>query len=444
MLRLIFVFGIIAVGTYYAMQGAFYALLFYLWNAYFRPEFWVWSNILFSFNLSFIIGVYLVGVTLLSFQSFVFNGRVALLMAFAGQTLLSTVMSENADVSWIYFNEFAKALLVSYLIVVLVDDVKKLRLTLAVIGLSLGFEAAKQGWVVWMLNPGAANQNPHPFLGDNNGVALGMMMLVPVLSALAQTATKRWAKYMWGIFAVGVFMRGLSTYSRGGFLCAGVVGLFYLIRSPNRLRALLIAGLVAGAALPVMPDAFWDRMNTITAPSEERDDSAAGRIHYWAVAREMAKAKPVYGVGFNTFSRSYDAYDFSGGYWGVYRACHSAWFGIMAEEGLPGFALLVVMLLQGYWTFFRVRRFTRQRPEYRELRLYAGGLETSFSAYVCGATFLSAQYNEMLWHFVGVSIAMSVILAKLAEGAEPVKVRPGFASAAPPHGARAHASSRVS
>src|SRR5579871_590881 len=41
MLRLIFVFAIIAVGTVYLTQGPFYALLFYLWNAYFRPEYWV-------------------------------------------------------------------------------------------------------------------------------------------------------------------------------------------------------------------------------------------------------------------------------------------------------------------------------------------------------------------------------------------------------------------
>ena len=29
-------------GTFYALISPFYALLFYLWNAYFRPEEWIW------------------------------------------------------------------------------------------------------------------------------------------------------------------------------------------------------------------------------------------------------------------------------------------------------------------------------------------------------------------------------------------------------------------
>ena len=41
MLRLIFVTCIVMVGIFFAVQGAFYALLFYLWNAYFRPAEWV-------------------------------------------------------------------------------------------------------------------------------------------------------------------------------------------------------------------------------------------------------------------------------------------------------------------------------------------------------------------------------------------------------------------
>jgi hypothetical protein len=60
MLRTVFVFIIISVGVFYAAQGPFYALLFYLWNAYFRPEQWVWGGTISSLNLSVTIGIYLV------------------------------------------------------------------------------------------------------------------------------------------------------------------------------------------------------------------------------------------------------------------------------------------------------------------------------------------------------------------------------------------------
>ena len=66
MLRNVFVFLLIAIGAIYAIQGPFYALLFYLWNAYFRPEYWVWDDFIGSLNLSLWIGIYLVAATFMS------------------------------------------------------------------------------------------------------------------------------------------------------------------------------------------------------------------------------------------------------------------------------------------------------------------------------------------------------------------------------------------
>jgi hypothetical protein len=65
--------------------------------------------------------------------------------------------------------------------VVLADDVKKFRLVLLTISVSLGFEATKQGWAELLIRPGAPNMNTLPLLGDNNGVAVGILMLVPLL-----------------------------------------------------------------------------------------------------------------------------------------------------------------------------------------------------------------------------------------------------------------------
>ncbi len=59
MLRLIFVFSIILIGIRFAFEGSFYVLLFYLWNAYFRPEYWVWDPIIWYLDLSLGIGIIL-------------------------------------------------------------------------------------------------------------------------------------------------------------------------------------------------------------------------------------------------------------------------------------------------------------------------------------------------------------------------------------------------
>ena len=59
MLRSIFVLVLMVVGLYYALQAPFYALLVYLAYAYFRPEQWLWTNIIPS-NFSFVLGAYVI------------------------------------------------------------------------------------------------------------------------------------------------------------------------------------------------------------------------------------------------------------------------------------------------------------------------------------------------------------------------------------------------
>src|SRR5260370_32032073 len=95
MLRLIFVFIIIAVGAVFSAQGAFYALLFYLWNAYFRPEEWTYGGLILSLNLSFIIGVYLVLRTALSVPKPQLNVRTALIFLFLVVSIVAALTSEH-------------------------------------------------------------------------------------------------------------------------------------------------------------------------------------------------------------------------------------------------------------------------------------------------------------------------------------------------------------
>src|SRR5207249_2751304 len=119
---------------------------------------------------------------------------------------------------------------------------------------------------------------------DNNGVAVGMMMIVPFFGALAHSTVRRWERILYWFFGIGVFWRGLTTYSRGGFLAALVLAVVFWLQSRKKIRTLAAIALIGGLVLTIMPQQFFDRMHTITAPSEERDESARGRLHFWQVA----------------------------------------------------------------------------------------------------------------------------------------------------------------
>jgi probable O-glycosylation ligase (exosortase A-associated) len=413
MLRLIFVLAITTVGLWYAVRSPYYALLFYVWNAYFRPEAWVWdASLVAGLNLSYVAALIVVITSVFSTRRWPFNGHLGLIAVFAGQCVLST--SFSAYQTWPLLLEFLKLLVMTYMIVVLVDNLARLRMFLVVLALSLGFEAAKQGWFELFLHPGARNDNVIPFLGDNNGVAVGLWMLVSILGGLSQTTERQWLRRLFQAMLIGTAYRAVTTYSRGGVVAGAALAAVYWLRAGKKLVVMLTVVLVVGLVVYVMPEAFWQRMDTISEPEETQDVSVQGRYHFWGVALAMANAHPISGVGFRAYEPAYDTFDSSRGLFGSARAVHSVWFGVLAELGYPGLALYGLIFLLGIRNCRRVQRLPDAGPDSSELKVYAGALEGSLVAFMIGGAFLATQYTEMPWHCVGMTIALTRVGEKLA------------------------------
>jgi len=402
------------IGWGFALQSALYAACFYLWIAYFRPESWAWSDVFTTLNLSYIAGAYLVLRTILSGAKFRFDLRTVLLLLFLAHSFISAWLGLDRQHSLGYWQGFAKVIVVSILLTNIIQSSADLRLILIVIALSLGFEAGRQGWAQLILNPGQRNDNWIPFLGDNNLVAVGMAMLLPVVAALGATSTG-WRKRAFQFLSVGVLYRGLSTYSRGGFLSLSVVGTMWFWRSEHKGKTLAAVTIAALLVLPVLPQQFWDRMSTIAAPADQRDDSQQGRLHFWRVAVEMANDRPLIGVGHSGYEAAYNTYDFSEGRYELNRAVHSAWFGVLGELGYPGLLLFIAIIISSLLTCRRIRLAAKRGDISGPLGAYAIAIESSLIAFMVGGSFVSFQYCEMLWHFFALSIALDrVAVAEMA------------------------------
>lgn len=405
MIRTIIVIVALTIGWGFAIQGPLYAACLYLWIAYFRPESWAWNPVFGTLNLSYIAGAYLVIRSIVSGVRLRLDIRTVLMLLFLAHSFVSAWLGLNSEHSLGYWQEFAKVIVISILLTTIIQTAAELRLIFLVITLSLGFEAVKQGWAQLILNPGARNDNWVPFLGDNNLVAVGMAMLLPIIGALGATSTG-WRKRAFQFMSIGVLYRGLSTYSRGGFLSLGAVSAIWFWRSEHKLKTLVAVAIAAVLILPVLPQQFWDRMSTITAPTEERDTSQQGRLHFWEVAVVMANDRPLIGVGHRGYEPAYNTYDFSEGRYLTNRAVHSAWFGVLGELGYPGLLLFVAIIVSSLATCRRVRLAARRGEIPGPLGPYAIGLESSLIAFMVGGSFVSFQYCEMLWHFFALSIAL--------------------------------------
>jgi probable O-glycosylation ligase (exosortase A-associated) len=404
MLRTLVVLTLVAIGSLYTLRGPFYALLFYIGNAYFRPEQWEWTGEIGSLNLSYVSSAWLLLLTLITRQRFILTSRTGLLLLFLLHTFISAVYSDYSASSWPFWIEFLKIITITYLIVVLTTDLKRFRLLLLVIILGLGLEQARQGWYYLLLHPGSMNMNPVPFLGDNNGVGAGMVMLVPIIAYIARTTPHVWIRRGYGLLIVGCLYRALSTYSRGAFLACAAMGGVYLLRSRQELRALAGIVVIVTIVLPVLPDAFWARMDTIQ--TYEEDDSATGRLHFWEVALAMADANPWFGVGFNAYKDAYNTYDFSHGEYGKGRSVHSSFFGVLADTGYMGFVLWMAILVSAFWSCYWIQKHAARESLPVELTHGAVALEASLVAFVVSGSFLPGQYGEMFWHFIGITIVL--------------------------------------
>jgi putative inorganic carbon (HCO3(-)) transporter len=414
MLRMVFAIGLLLFGAAQSLRGPFYALLFYLGIAYFRPETWVWGDSLQGLNLSFIVGCAALVMTLFSAERPRLSAPVILILVFTAHGLLATLLSPHPDWAFVWWKGFAKVAVISVLIIALVNTEERFRLTLLVITFALSFEGAKQGWAYLVLMPDQANSNSLEILGDNNGVAIGMLMLSAVILALFQTARTKSQKGLFGFLLIGTLFRSLTTFSRGGLLAFAAMCVVYWWRSQHRIRTGIVVGTLAGALLMLLPPQYWSRMDTIGSDREEMDASAAGRLYFWEVARRMANDRPFLGVGTSGFQASYNEYDESGGAYGVGRAVHSTWFGILADQGYVGFLLFLSLLVSAFRACNGVRRRAAVHPD-GPMLAYAAALQTALVTVAVGGTFLSYHYVEILWHFMALAFALRTIAERTLE-----------------------------
>jgi putative inorganic carbon (HCO3(-)) transporter len=414
--RTIFVFAILIPGVAAALMNRFAGLLLYLWFALFRPQEWMWFDVT-RWRLSLILGILLVGPSIVMgvFPNLThplsLGGLLFLVCALLGQ-----INAFNPAIGWMWLDFFARLLIVSLLAVTLINTRRRYVLTLLVIACSFGFHAAKAGLAV-VLGLGAVRfgEGAAGAFADNNGYAVGMAMIAPLLMCCGQMFERRALRI--GFYVAGVLcvFGVIGTYSRGGFLAITAGALVFAMLQRRRVLAILVLVILA---VPVgyfiqISQGFTDRLETIQTYQDVGDASAMGRLHFWDVAVKIAKDYPL-GVGLFNYGSAYDTYDDTNGEFGRARSVHSSHFQVLAETGFPGLAVWVAMFSWALWVSFRIRRSAMRSetltPDERRLFVSAStGLVASMVAFLVGGAFVAMALNDLTW----ISFALVAALDRL-------------------------------
>jgi probable O-glycosylation ligase (exosortase A-associated) len=333
-----------------------------------------------------------------------------LIVAFAVWVTLSTVFAVDPGSAYEMWQRVIKILFITVLTIIMLTDRERIDGLIWVIVISIGFFAVKGGlfslasaghYKVW--GP------PGSVIMDNNALAVGTIMTLPLVRYLQMTSKNKWVRMALVACMPIMVFSALSSYSRGALLAISAMACFIWAKSRKKMVFGVGIVVVAVVAFSFMPEKWFDRMQTME--TYQQDSSAMGRINAWHFAFNFTVDHPIFGGGFNVFNVT--------PLWSRYAPdptnplnAHSIYFQVMAEQGFLGLILFitnfVVCFFYGGW----VIRQTRSRPDLSWARDLASMAQVSLIGFAIGGAFLDLPYFDLPWHLNAILIVSRVLVQR--------------------------------
>ena len=313
------------------------------------------------------------------------------LLAFVMWMNITLPFSLFVDESLEQWAKVMKIMLMTFVGIMLVKSHRDIHRLIWVLAISLGYYGIKGGIFTLRNSGGDRVWGPEgTFIGDNNAIALALIMIIPLMYYLQQNTARRWLRHAMTGAMILSSLAALGSYSRGGFLAIAAMFGFMWIKS--RKKAVMGGALLFATPLLLlfMPSQWTSRMDSIN--DYQLDASAQGRINAWGMAWNLARDR-VFGGGFEIYEPSVFAM-YAANPTDVHAA-HSIYFQILGEHGYLG---LLLFLLIGFFTFrtaAKIRKEARKRDDAQWLYHLAGMMQVSMIGYAVGGSFLSLAYFDL-------------------------------------------------
>lgn len=255
---------------------------------------------------------------------------------------------------------------------------------------------------------GASNYNPT--------TASHMMLATVVIAIVLFCEHPRWRLFSGLVVLVGMAALVLSL-ARSAAIAFALTGMVYLWSNRrHRLFPLAMAGLLlsAAAAVPFIPEIFWERMGTIFEQGTDR--TLLRRLSYNLIGVQLLWENPLLGVGPGNYPEYYagDEFRWYPGREPVPRRLHNSYMEIAAELGLVGLALFAGVIGSALKAGLQAAR-----AGVPEVSVFARAVTYGFGAFLVASLFMPNADTKFMWILPALCVAARNLCQALPDsGAE--------------------------
>lgn len=263
---------------------------------------------------------------------------------------------------------------------------------------------------------------------DANDIAMIMLMAMP-LAILCFRNSALTGKIISGAIALGVPMTVAMTGSRGGLigLIALAIPLFLALSHINVFKRVIFLGAVTGMLFAGAPPGYWERMETLLNPSEDKNvTDDYGRLPIAKRGMGYMFRYPFFGIGVMNFAmaevtispiiQERQRLNLSV----QWIAPHNTYVEVGAEMGMFALAIWLTLIGAGIFGLLRLRskipkEWEKQSSQRRFLRQACLWLPLTFWAFAIPSFFLSHAYTMVFYIPVAFMVGLHICVRREME-----------------------------
>lgn len=388
-----------------------------------RPEFgayaWAWISMMNPHQLTYGFAQsipFAMFIAILTIGTLIFNSRrkplpinigvVLLICLILWMTVTSVFSINDPQLVWDRWLFVIKIHAMLFVTMMLLRGRQQIDRLIWVIVISIGFYGVKGG--IWTLATGGGMRvwGPRGMLEDNNGLAVGLVIIFPLMYYLYNTSRSRWIRSGLIVSMLFTAFSILGSQSRGALLALLAMGLALGLKSKRPIGFTLVMATLVGLAVGFMPESWFQRMDTIQNYAAET--SAMSRLYTWQTLWNVAVARPLVGAGFAADNAMiFSIYAPADQFYEVFQdriwVAHSIYFQALGEHGFPG---LILFVLLWAWIWRAAGRIAKQAEQMNDLRDWVPMLmracQVSVLGFCAGGAFLSLMNLDLPYYLLAI------------------------------------------